>query len=136
MLRAKKCKSVGCNNPVWSNGLCKNHIPKKRIRSHKDKPQKDIGEIDKMREFFNSLWEKLPKVKKCRACGKRIFGENLTIYWDHLLEKEIFPQFKYEPKNMFFCCPDCHTEKSNGFPKPLHLQAIEKAKKELLDEFE
>jgi len=39
---------------------------------------------------------------------------------------------KYEKKNMFFCCGDCHTKKGNGFPVEKHREAIEKAKKELL----
>lgn len=136
MLRGGGCKSPGCNNPIWSKGLCKHHMPKKRLRSHKTPEQinKDKIEADKMRALFQEIWDSLPKVKKCWACNKRIYGEILSIYFDHLLEKETYPQFKYDPRNIFFCCGDCHTSKGNGFPMPLHEEAINKAKKELLND--
>ncbi len=82
----------------------------------------------KLWAFFTLLWRKLPAVKTCWNCGKRIFGENLTIYWDHLLPKADYPELKYEEENMFFCCADCHTNKGNGFPGEKHKAAIEKAK--------
>lgn len=108
----------------------KSPIKKKQKSVEKIQEEKEEGTIMKL--FMQTLWEKLPTIKKCWGCGGRIYGDNLTIYWDHLLEKSLFPQFKYEEKNMFFCCFQCHTKKGNGFPVEEHRKAIEKAKQELL----
>lgn len=103
---------------------------------YKKKPAQQIEnektERDKLREFFNYLWNKLPKIKRCWNCGKLIFGENLSVYHDHLIEKETHPHLKYEEENMFFCCFDCHTNKGNGFPGEKHKIAIEKAKQKFI----
>jgi 5-methylcytosine-specific restriction endonuclease McrA len=90
------------------------------------------GETEKMWGLFDYLWSKLPKQKKCQSCGGIIRGENLSLYWDHLLEKSKYPEFMLEEENIFFVCGDCHTQKTNGFPTPRHQMAIDRAKKLLL----
>ena len=87
----------------------------------------------KMWEFFQQLWEKLPKKKTCWSCGCVIYGENSSLYWDHLLEKglERYKHLAFEEKNMFFCCGECHQKKTNGFPTEKHQEAIDNAKQKL-----
>ena len=80
------------------------------------------------------LWSKLPKEKKCSSCGRRIYGENKPLYWDHLLERNKYPHLQYEEENMYFCCGECHTSKTNGWPKPNHKAAIEHAKQKFLNQ--
>ena len=82
-------------------------------------------------QFIQKLWDKLPNVKRCWNCGTPIWGENSTLYWDHLLEKEIFPEYELEESNHFFCCGECHSRKTNGFPGQKHKEAIEKMKKQI-----
>lgn len=82
--------------------------------------------------LIQKWWDEM-KDRRCQACGKKIWGENKTLYWDHLLDKAKYPEFDLEKNNHFFCCWDCHTEKGNGFPKPKHLEAIEKAKEQFLN---
>lgn len=131
IIKRTYCSIQGCKNPVWSSGFCKIHT-KRRPKEHKDIPS-DKGTWE-MHNFFEELWGQLPKIKKCWSCGKRIYGENLSIYWDHLLPKEIYPELKYNKENMFFCCSECHDLKTRGFPTKKHQEAIERAEMELLNE--
>lgn len=86
----------------------------------------DIIEKDKMRSFFLDIWTQRPHV--CQSCGKKLYGELKSYYMDHLLEKSIYPEFKYERANMFICCDTCHSSKSNGHPSNIHQLAINAAK--------
>lgn len=108
-------------------------MPIKRKKKTQQEIDRDKEEREKMWRFFNSLWGKLPKIKRCWNCGRRIYGENLSLYWDHLCEKETYPELKYKEENMFFCCGDCHTNKTNGWPGEKHKEAILTAKQKLLN---
>jgi len=65
---------------------------------------------------------------KCEVCGKPLGKEPLTIYFDHLLEKEMHEELRYEEKNLILVCFDCHSNKSLGHPKEEHKRRIEEAK--------
>lgn len=73
--------------------------------------------------LYDEHWDNHPD-KKCEACGKQLYGENNTMYHDHLLEKSDYPELMYEIDNLFLACPDCHARKNH----PNHLKAIEDAK--------
>lgn len=83
-----------------------------------------------MHEFFNLHWSKKPH--RCESCGQYLGKENKTIFHDHLLEKNKYPQFKFELSNMYMVCLKCHDEKTRGFPTANHKKAIEDAKSRLL----
>ena len=85
-------------------------------------------ETEQQWNLFQKLWEALPKIKRCWSCDARIFGPNKPLYWDHLLEKNKYPELRLEPKNLFFCCGDCHQKKNMGWPTVKHKEAIEQAK--------
>src|SRR4026207_1024987 len=81
-----------------------------------------------LHEWLLSLWNRMPKgTKKCKSCLGPIFGEFKPLYFDHLLEKDKYPQYSMTEDNIWFCCGDCHELKSRGFPKERHKQAIKKA---------
>ena len=107
-------------------------------RSQKPIPKSKPGKVKTKRDrtawlkLIQSWWDKMKSPRKCWGCGARIWGENSTLYWDHLLDKAIYPEYELEEHNHFFCCGDCHTEKGNGFPKPKHQEAIERAREEFL----
>lgn len=105
---------------------------KKQSEKNKLSKKEATERTYRLHKWLLSLWKKLPKVKECTSCGKRIWGDFLTLYFDHLLPKKKYPQFEFEEKNIYFCCADCHTKKENGFPTDKHKEAIEKAKLELL----
>jgi len=129
-----------CKAPSTKETGCWKHSSKKPLKKStlKKKPktveqkEENRQEIEKMWDFFNELWAKLPVIKKCWGCKKRIFGENLSVYWDHLIRKTDHPELKYEKDNMFFCCLDCHTKKEGGFAVESHQEAINKAKEKFL----
>lgn len=85
-------------------------------------------ETEELHEWFQQLWEKLPKKKKCQSCGAPIWGENRSYYWDHLLEKNKYPECRMEEWCLYFCCFTCHSLKTNGFPTKNHKKAIQEAK--------
>ncbi len=105
----------------------------KRI-SKKQEERKQIKKENTkiLHNWFNELWGKLPRNKHCTICSAPIYGENLTVYWDHLLEKNQYPELALEERNIVFCCQNCHEAKTNGHPLPKHKELIEQAKKELL----
>lgn len=91
-----------------------------------------IVAINRLHFWFQELWDKMDAVKRCSSCGMRVYGEIRTIYFDHLLPKEKYPELEFEEKNIYFCCANCHTKKENGFPTKEHKEAIDRAKLELL----
>lgn len=103
-------------------------IWKKKQSKTSEKLEEERIEAGRMRLFFDLLWAALPREKHCSSCGVRIYGENKSIYWDHLIEWSKRPDLKYEEGNMYFCCFECHQKKSNGFPTEAHKAAIEEAK--------
>lgn len=79
-------------------------------------------------DFFDMLWEKHPD-RKCESCNKQLFGENLSMYHDHLIEKSERDDLRYNPLNMALVCGDCHASKSRGHPTEKHQELINKAKR-------
>lgn len=132
-LRSKPCSEEGCTFPVWSKGKCRAHGEKKPLMKSKVLKSKGFSrknssyDKEKMYALFDLHWDTHPD-KKCESCGKQLWGENLTIYHDHLLEKSVYPEFMYEIDNLFLVCLDCHTKKPSK-PTEKHLEAIEQAKK-------
>lgn len=122
----KYCKE--CSYKVENKKSSINKVSEKQ----KEKNIKKKENTKILHNWFNVLWEKLPRDKYCSICSTPIYGENLSIYWDHLLEKSQYPQFELDERNICFCCGDCHTRKTNGSPLPKHKELIEQAKKELL----
>ena len=91
--------------------------------------RKEKTEITKkLHEFFQILWSKLPYKKQCIICGTPIYGEPLSYMFEHLIEKSKRPDIAFEEWNVAYpMCLDCHTYKTNGFPKEKHKQLIIKA---------
>lgn len=83
----------------------------------KENPKKTIDEL-KLIVFFTLMWKSHPK--NCQQCGKPLPKSFTTICMDHLLPKSTYPEYKFAKSNIFFCCGDCHTAKTNGFIGNLH----------------
>ena len=94
-------------------------ISQKQIEKNKEK--KELTQ--KQNEFFLDIWNKSPHY--CKSCGAYLGEECLTTFMDHLLEKSKYPEYRFTEANIFICCLDCHTAKTNGFPKPKHKYAID-----------
>ncbi len=124
----KTCSIEGCNNRIWSKGLCKNHIskkPLKSVRSHalSSKTNDNERDVIQMRDFFMQVWKN--RSHNCENCGKRLGNEPLSYMFDHLLEKSKYPQLKYEEENICMMCLECHDLKTRGFITDLVREKIE-----------
>lgn len=99
--------------------------PIKRVSDRQK--EKNTERTQTLHEWFQLLWDKLPVSRYCTICGTPIYGLNKPIYWDHLIEKQNRWDIAFEEWNICFCCGDCHTKRSNGFPLPKHQELINKA---------
>lgn len=81
----------------------------------------------KMREFFISIWNKR-KIHKCEMCGQGLGNEPLSYMFDHILEKSVYPELKFEEDNIAYLCLLCHDSKTRGFPSESYLQKINETK--------
>lgn len=101
----------------------------KRTKLNKVSEKQKIKNLEKkeltkqQNEFFLSIWNKSPHY--CKACGVYLGEECKTIFMDHLLEKSKYPEYRFTEENIFICCFDDHTRKTNGFPHPKHRYAID-----------
>ena len=137
MIKVKeKLCACGCGKigRIWSKGMLKEcsmrlNPPKKiQYKSAKQKI-KDVEKkeyTNKQFKMFFDIWNK--RKHYCESCGKWLGNEPLSIFFDHLLEKSIYEELALIEENIFLCCGECHTKKTNGFPTTQHLTAINKAK--------
>lgn len=100
---------------------------KKVSEKQKEKNTEDAERTKKLHLWFQELWDKMPYYKYCSICNTPIYGENNSIYWDHLIEKANRWDIAFEEWNICFCCGNCHYQRSNGFPKEKHKELILKA---------
>lgn len=105
--------------------------PKKPIKKVSDKQKiknQEKKEQTRLRhEMFRDIWSKLNR-RNCWSCGKYLGDEPLSIYFDHLIEKSKHPELDLVEENIYICCENCHTDKTNGNPTEIHKKAIEEAK--------
>lgn len=113
----KNCKVCG-NNCYGEH--CMRHKPRKALK-------KTIKEkTDDMSDFFDLIWRIRPH--RCQSCGEDLGNEPRTYMFDHLLDKSKYPEFKFDRANIFICCLQCHSSKTNGHPTESHQAAINAAK--------
>lgn len=120
-MKSKKCKHEGCTNPVWSGGLCKEHIGRKpmktsskplkynkRLAKKIKKAGKQSGERYKL---FMVLWKK--RGPKSEVSGERIYGEPSSAHFHHILPKSKFPIADLDPENIIIMTMDEHANVEN-----------------------
>lgn len=101
--------------------------PLRRV-SNKKLEEREAKRIQKEKDnlFFLEIWRKKPH--NCESCGQYLGKEPLSTYFDHLLEKEMYPDLRYEEANLMLVCFQCHGDKGMGHPTEVHRKMIEKAK--------
>lgn len=139
MIKKKKiCKECEKETFIWSRNLCKNCFsklnPPKKIQYKSAKQKlKDVKKkeyTNKQFQMFFNIWSK--RRHYCESCGLWLGNEPLSIFFDHLLEKSKYPEFALIENNIYLCCGECHTRKTNGFPTENHRKAIKNIKDLLL----
>jgi len=114
----KQCSVEGCNNPVWSKGLCKYHIHKTRVKpmraSTMASREKRREDTDEMRKFFLTIWSK--RLHYSEVSGEWLGKEPLSIYFHHILPKNKYPEAKFDEENIILLTFDEHQNvESNKF---------------------
>ena len=133
--KKKKCINCEKESYIWSKNLCKICFtrlnPPKKIKYKSSKQNlKDVEKkeyTNKQFKMFFDIWNK--RKHYCESCGLWLGNEPLSIFFDHLLEKSIYKEFALLEENIYLCCGECHTKKTNGFPTENHKKAINHAKK-------
>ena len=76
--------------------------------------------------FYIYCWKYKPK--RCQGgCNKKLPYDLNKCCMDHNLEKSKYPECKYSITNISYYMPDCHANKSNGFPNKKQLERINKS---------
>lgn len=131
MVSKKICK-CGCGKEgvIWSKGMLKGCFlrlnPPKSIPKFKEGKVRKKKDTKEIHLAMMNWWKKQPN--KCMACGCSLPKEFHTWMVDHLLEKSKYPELAMDERNFFLVCFEDHERKTNGFPVPKHLEAIERAK--------
>jgi len=116
-MKSKKCKHEGCNNPVWSGGLCKDHIARKPMKRHAKKEQgvpKPSNQLKRYR-LFVLLWKERGPVSE--VSGEKIFGEPSSAHFHHILPKNKYPEADLDPENIIIMTMDEHNNVENDMFK-------------------
>jgi len=118
----KTCSVEGCENRIWSKGLCLNHIKRKPLPASRQlgittkvKAFVDKEKINKMRAFFMEIWNKRKHYSE--VSGTFLGSEPLTIFFHHILPKEKFPQAKLDEDNIILLTFDEHNNVENDMYK-------------------
>ena len=134
-MKSKQCKIEGCNNPIWGDGLCAKHKPRKRIATQNltksVKKEKAIRDISEMQEFFLQIWKK--KLHYSEVSMDYLGKEPLSVFFHHILAKEKYPQAAFDEENIILLTLDEHTNVENDMYK---YEEVNKRREQLKQKYE
>jgi hypothetical protein len=110
----KTCSVEGCNNPVWSKGVCKSHTsrqPLARTSSIKKSVVNKPKEVNPMHLFFMDVWKKRKHVSE--VSGTPLGKEAMSTFFHHILPKSKYPEVAYDESNIILLTLDEHTNVEN-----------------------
>ena len=120
-----KCEICGNN---CEGERCFRHKLKKPLsqkRGFSSSEKKEETEY-KFKEFFISIWEKRPHI--CISCDVYLGNEPRTFHFDHILEKEKYPELEFKEENIELLCLHCHDNKTRGHYSEKIKKNIERVK--------
>ena len=84
--------------------------------------------------LYIEIWkERQIKGRNYSAVSMEVLPRTISsIYFEHLLEKNLYPEFIYDKRNIILVTAEEQELRTNGHPKKRHKELIEKAKRELL----
>ena len=99
---ANKCQYKGCTRNSIGE-FCMQHKPRKAIPKMSPKTVKRIKEegpkdTSKRDQFFLSIWKKRPH--KSEISGTPLYGDISSLYFHHILEKELYKDAEFDPENI------------------------------------
>jgi hypothetical protein len=118
-----KCKICGKNA---DSEYCFVHKSKKPLAVSSSKKLDKNENISQMRDFFTSLWKKLPHYSQ--VSGKYLGSEPLTVYFHHILPKEKYPEAMFDEENIVLLTLEEH----DNVEKDMHKYPEVNRRRELL----
>lgn len=82
---------------------------------------------DKDWQFYQEIWDE--REHRCTICSDKIYGELKSLYIDHIIEKSIRPELRYEKGNIAILCQHCHCKKTDGIIREKYRDIIEETKR-------
>lgn len=107
----KTCSIENCNNPIWSKGVCKNHMTKKSFTSKLINKKKDNDGYIQQREMFLSVWKK--RKHHSEVSGAYLGSEPMSTYFHHILAKEKYPEACLDEENIILLTLEEHSNVEN-----------------------
>jgi len=106
----KECSEDTCTYPVFSKGKCKYHMERKPLKRTAFVSKRITSPSDtRMRDFFLSVWNECPH--RSEISGTAIFGEPLSTYFHHIIEKAdiMYGKLgKFDKENIIVITPEEH----------------------------
>lgn len=135
-MKRKKCKHKNCTNPVWSGGLCQNHITKKPLKkSYKviksGGRRVGVKHTQERYKLFMILWKK--RGPKSEVSGERIYGEPSSAHFHHILPKSKYPEADLDADNIIIMTMDEHNNVENDMYK---YAEVNKRREQLLKKYD
>jgi len=116
--QVKLCKIEGCNNSIWSKGVCKNHTLKTPMKMSKglmqrirEAPTSKVDKVAERRWMFLLIWNK--RSHKSEVSGDFLGKEPLTTFFHHILPKSKYPELDLIEENIMLMTPDEHNNVEN-----------------------
>ena len=117
----KTCSTENCNNPIWSKGVCKNHMIKKPMADGKTKRTvrmftgvqgaKSFEKSLLLREMFLDIWKK--RSHHSEVSGDYLGKEPMSTYFHHILAKEKYPDACLDEENIILLTLEEHSNVEN-----------------------
>ena len=128
----KKNYQLKTKSKLLNKSVALKKYPKIKTQEEKLKNQK---ELEKMWNMFKEIYEerKSPDGKVySQLSGIFIPDSEHSYNFDHLCEKSLYPELKFEKANILIVTADEHAAKGGGAQHSNYQYYINKAKKELL----
>lgn len=128
----KKCCIENCNNNVWSNGFCKNHIVKKPLKQFMLEPSLTAKKMVNNRhilqkEMFLNIWKKRPH--RSEVSGDYLGKKPMSTYFHHILSKEKYPEACLDEENVVILSLEEHSNVENDMYR---YEEVNKRRKQLI----
>ena len=114
-MKHKTCLIEGCENRIWSKGLCINHIKRKPLPASKQLGVKmkvtsfvEKEKVNIMRALFMDIWKKRQHLSE--VSGLPLVGEALSSYFHHILPKNKYPQAALDEENIILLTLNEHEQ--------------------------
>jgi hypothetical protein len=117
-MSSKECRHPTCGETCRRTKKVKKIYTLKRtpIRKRSKKKQQSLGEqvLTQQKDwlFFLEIWNERDHI--CYETGDPIYGEPLTLYFHHVLEKELYEEYRYCKWNIVLVTWETHSKCHNN----------------------